>query len=390
MNKKQFIKDLVSESKLLDRFLKSKGIDPRFVSVDSKVSHSKSGEFAKWKRDRFDRFTNNLKAEQVNMDGQGKTTERQAVLNKRKQAQNEIPTPSGPGSHNEEVEIDEASTPAQQAAIAIRMKEKGYKSKVEKKPKGEYERKVDKYLKKKYAKEDVEHIDEADIYSIKNTKTGQIYHHSKYPITSKTKVYQQIKSKPGHEDATIHKNGKPVKEEIELDESKVKPIKVKIKDPTPTAAERLHARHQEIRKKSGLPDPSEYEKKLKKEDTFQDSYAATQTVSDGGNTPDDVTMKKERSKSARMIKSIYKRKNMKEDIYDHEKDDKSIETDGKKPKVTKVDKDVGSISSKPQAFAVLSGGKTMTGQPRDTIEIDPLLRVRPGQVEPTVKKVEKK
>jgi len=68
-------------------------------------------------------------------------------------------------------------------------------------------------------KEEVEGLDEADIYSIKNTKTGQIYHHSKYPITHKTKIYQQIKSKPGHEDATIHMNGKPVKEEVELDEA---------------------------------------------------------------------------------------------------------------------------------------------------------------------------
>ena len=32
--------------------------------------------------------------------------------------------------------------------------------------------------------------------------------------------------------------------------------------PTPTAAERLHAQHQKIRKASGLPDPSEYKKKL--------------------------------------------------------------------------------------------------------------------------------
>ena len=70
-------------------------------------------------------------------------------------------------------------------------------------------------------REEVEGLDEADIYSIKNTKTGQIYHHSKYPITHKTNIYQQIKSKHGHEDATIHMNGKPVKEDVEqIDELK--------------------------------------------------------------------------------------------------------------------------------------------------------------------------
>ena len=70
-------------------------------------------------------------------------------------------------------ELSEAANPAQQAAIAINMKKKGIKPKgmreevkryvpsphgtpVAKKPKGEYERKVDKYLKKKYNKEEVE------------------------------------------------------------------------------------------------------------------------------------------------------------------------------------------------------------------------------------------
>jgi predicted RNA binding protein YcfA (HicA-like mRNA interferase family) len=50
-------------------------------------------------------------------------------------------------------ELNEAANPAQQAAIAINMKKLG---KSPKQPKGEYERKVDKYLKKKYNKEEVE------------------------------------------------------------------------------------------------------------------------------------------------------------------------------------------------------------------------------------------
>ena len=43
---------------------------------------------------------------------------------------------------------------------------------------------------------------------------------------------------------------------------KPKPIKVNIKEPTPSAADRLYAKHQAIRKAKGLPDPSEYKKKL--------------------------------------------------------------------------------------------------------------------------------
>jgi len=40
-----------SEKELLHKYLTSKGINPLFVSKDTKISHSKSGEFLKWRRD---------------------------------------------------------------------------------------------------------------------------------------------------------------------------------------------------------------------------------------------------------------------------------------------------------------------------------------------------
>lgn len=64
-------------------------------------------------------------------------------------------------------------------------------------------------------------------------------------------------------------------------------------------------------------------------------------------------------KSARIIKSIYKGKMKKENIYDWEKDDK------------------------PNAKIVMSGGTTMTGQPRDTVEIEPVLKTRPNSAKPS-------
>ena len=64
-------------------------------------------------------------------------------------------------------------------------------------------------------------------------------------------------------------------------------------------------------------------------------------------------------KSARMIKSLYKKK-IKETTYDWEKDDK------------------------PSAKIVVKGGTTLTGQPRDTVEIEPALKTRPNQQKPTV------
>ena len=114
------------------------------------------------------------------------------------------------------------------------------------------------------------------------------------------------------------------------------------------------------------------------EDVFQDPQAATQTVFDGANNTNDTSNKKKQlSKSARIVKSLYKHHNMKEDTYDWEKDDKNQTSYGKKPKVTKDDEKSMTGGNKPQARAVLSGGTTLTGDERDTLEIDPMMKNRP-------------
>lgn len=119
---------------------------------------------------------------------------------------------------------------------------------------------------------------------------------------------------------------------------------------------------------------------MKKEDKFQDPQAATQTVG--------MEVENKGSRALRVIKRL--RRPVKEDMYDHEKEDKSIQTYGKKPKFEKVDKKDAEGEKKSNSAATLSGGKTLTGEPRDTIEIDPIMRVRPGQPDPTKDKDKKK
>ncbi|MFN9387960.1 MAG: hypothetical protein ACK6DF_00180 [Betaproteobacteria bacterium] len=41
----------ITEDAFLDKYLKSRGINPKFASKDQKVAHSKTGEFKKWKMD---------------------------------------------------------------------------------------------------------------------------------------------------------------------------------------------------------------------------------------------------------------------------------------------------------------------------------------------------
>jgi hypothetical protein len=119
-------------------------------------------------------------------------------------------------------------------------------------------------------------------------------------------------------------------------------------------------------------------KKNVKEDTYQDPHAATQTVFDGANNPDDTSpIKRQLSKSARMIKSLYKHNSMREELNDWEKEDKSVATSGKKSKLQNMDQKLG-LGEKPKAASIMSGGKTLTGTTRDDVEIDPVMKQRPG------------
>jgi len=88
--------------------------------------------------------------------------------------------------------------------------------------------------------------------------------------------------------------------------------------------------------------------------------------------------KKEMSKSARMIKALYKHHNVKEDMMDWEKGDKSTQSYGKKPNFKMTDKNADTSDTKFDARAVMKGGTTLTGQPRDMVEIDPSMKQRPG------------
>ena len=143
-----------------------------------------------------------------------------------------------------------------------------------------------------------------------------------------------------------------------------------------------------------------FKAKHQNEDVFADSQAATQSNFDGANSPDNTepqvsSRKKEMSKSARIIKSIYKRKGVTEELYDGEKEDKSVATYGKKPKMQKgvEGQDQQSLGdTTPQAAAVLKGGKTLTGQTRDTLEIDPMMRrpLRPDQKQADKKEINNK
>lgn len=143
-----------------------------------------------------------------------------------------------------------------------------------------------------------------------------------------------------------------------------------------------------LQRKHGMKPGYEDQRKQTAENTL-DPKAATEAPVGPGECGCSETSdkKKQLTKSARMIKNLYKKKNMKEETYDWEKDDKAQQTKGVKIEVPKKEASFG--ENKPEARIVMSGGKTMTGEKRDTVEIDPLMAKRnntPDQFEKPNKK----
>lgn len=283
-----------SKDPLLMRFLKSRGVDPRYVSKDTMIGHSKSGEYAKWKKDHM--------AESMTIQ-HSPTQERLHKLKRSIHMHKEIRSE----------EVDKKDTVTFDIPLLIRVLE--------------------------LAREDLK--SDPDLHKVVEKL---INIRDKGVLTMDD--YDYVAN---------------IKEDFEITESDCK-CSMNSKEWEKVA----QARSEKWRRKRLKID----------EDKFQDSQAATQTV---GMEVNDDSKVKQRSKSARMIKALYKKHRMKEETYDHEKEDKSVATYGKKPKMKKVDDTDNLGENKPKAAAVLSGGKTLTGQNRDTVEIDPMMKGRPDQ-----------
>ena len=458
-----------TETELLARYLNSRGVNPRFVTRDTKIAHAKSSEYAKWKADHIERFAREeveVKEDHVAIAmGKQLDDEGSMILNQLDQiarsvemlrpvikkpdmqvpawvqskvtlATDYIDTVANYMTSNNE-KVNEAKKPKPTALDKFR------KSAAEREKKhAEIEKNLSKdgsgmtasidRLEKHLNKEETEQIDE------KNVPTSpEKWARAKAAAKSKFAVYPSAYANGWASKKYKAMGGgwKSVKEEIEqldkvssseveqIDELKKSTVFSWLKKQPVVPEKKPGMTRKDFNKKiktsskswnraldrlAGYKPTSEavgvsktketqFHKKLDslvhntfgkrkdelkmKEDAFQDTQAATQMPFDGANTTNDTDMMKRReaTKSARIIKSIYKRKNMKEDMNDWEKEDKSVQTYGKKPKLGTTDKNDNVGENKPEARAVMAGGKTLTGQPRDMVEIDPSMKNRPDR-----------
>jgi hypothetical protein len=317
----------ISESPNLNRYLLSRGFDPKHTPKDIKVAHSKSNAFKTWQRQHFNEDLT-TKHTGTGVDHKtdlsvSPTMKRAATLTKAKKHY-EVPNP--PGTMRKEETLDEISLGDYKQKAQAQSKE------LKKHTKGEYgdiaKRMLDrrnKGLKMASKREKAEHQDTVDMTEEKKDKRSASEKMSDY-ANKRHKVYQDIQNK---QKDLMKKWNDDHKDQPHLQV----PVPEDVGDPMAAI--------------KGVPVPES---------------------------------------RAQKIKAIYKKK-VAEDTYDSEKDDKYAEnpTFGKKPKLKQVDdKSVdGGFSKTPQAAAILTGGTTLTGQKRDMVEIDPKMKnPRPGQSDP--------
>lgn len=422
-----------AEEGLLHRYLMSRGIDPRYVTKDVRISHSKSGQFLKWKSQHNQDNVRDPMSEEVDKKDTV-TLDIPLIIRVLELAREDLKSDMDLHRVVEKlIEIRNKGTLTmddyefianikEDYAHIIESKEGNYggdyqssvlavKAKAEKKPvdmKSLAARMQASYAKdKKEVKEGAPIVVMPAPIDVRNPKKefkkldlDKIGTPAKPPSTEK----RGVKGRPGqrpmptYEETVSEGNGYDdnrtgfAKKPREDDEGYGKP-KFKAKS-TMDRPHTVHIDGKPWKKFSNGHQANAAVNTLTakgkkataiahfKENALDGATEQTST-GDGYTNMNPTLVKQQLSKSARMIKAIYKHhKVVKEDTYDHEKDDKSIATYGKKPKVTEMDKDVDAEKQKIKAAAVLSGGSTLTGEPRDTVEIDPIMRVRPGQPDP--------
>jgi hypothetical protein len=397
----------IAEDAALNTYLKSRGINPEFATKDQKVAHSKTGQFIKWKRDHMlESITEAIDKMDVIMfdipllirmleyarEDAKTDMDLHKVVEKlihiRKKGVLTMKDYNFVTRLKEDLDLDESHIAI---AMGQMMDDEGSMvlnqlDQMERAVKmvrdhigTDYEKQLPAWVQSKLTLA-TDYIDTVGNYlSSKNEDVNEAASAS----IRMYKALQQAKEKREREERLGNEllNKKPAETQPKKQdmtevappgfEGTVKAMKKykKIDNPWALAWSMKNKGYKSHKKSDGTP----------KNENYQDPMAASSMPNDGANSPDDVMPKDKNkkliqmSKSARIIKSIYKRKGMKEEIYDHEKADKSVATYGKKPKIQTTG---DSTMEKPQAAAIMTGGTTLTGEKRDTIEIDPMMKMR--------------
>jgi hypothetical protein len=377
----------IAESASLEKYLLSKGINPKSLSMATKVAHAKSSAFMVWQKNHMNEEHDSVK----------KPLKKESDTSV-KGNQNSNPV------HNEEVQIDEgkmgelsadigqhidkhiANYKARGGAEHLMSKIDDTAKKIASSHKMEHEHAhkfVSDYVEGKLH-ESAEQIDELKKSTLASYVKGAI---ADRELSATGASFRS--GKAGDEYNKADETPKEIKRGKGIETALSKLTKEDVKEETVNeVSSELLDRYKTGAKKSAAAATAngQHGKALKRWTGHMKATGKQIEKTTAGIRK--ALNKEELSYSARIIKEILN-KVVKEDLYDHEKEDKSVASYGKKPNHDKADDKDSKGENKPKAAAVLSGGTTLTGSPRDTVEIDPMMRVRPGQPDPT-KKEDKK
>lgn len=416
----------ISESPSLNKYLMSRGFDPKHITKDIKVAHSKSNQFKLWQQHHMmeDLTTKHTGAgvDHKTDLSVSPTKKRLNTLVKAKAHYN-IPTPPGT-MRKEDVELNEDDYFGKDASDMIKKSHEHHAAAQVAKNKGDH----------------AEH-----------ERLSKLSSDTHKAAMAKAKEYRENPKNKASVERGINKNmsgaakdygkGRYMGDSVELDGDQLDEISLgdyKQKAQAQTKELKKHtkgeyggiAQRMLDRRNKGLKMVSKREHKIETSSDVteekKDSRSASEKMSDYAvkrhkvyqgiankqkelmkkwnddhkdephlqvTIPEDVGSPMAAIKGvpvpesmAQKIKAMYKKKVV-EDTYDSEKDDKYGQnpTFGKKPVMksidNKSDRNVDGVKTK--AAAVLTGGTTLTGQKRDTVQIDPQLNnPRPGQTDP--------
>jgi hypothetical protein len=414
-----------ARSNLLQQFYKSKGWNVNYISKNKKVSQSKTGDFIKWKRDhgiyeedQIDEVSNELLGRYANDEKPVAESFRpmdeprydlsiaarqkradNAAKAKKEEPKKEQPKKQGVAEAKDEGEYDYEGAMAKTQLQTICRNAEALKDMLdddENLPEW-VQAKITKaedyittsldYLKSTDELEEEINLDEA---LSKNSTAYNFIHdfvHSDNPkFDGKSKAQRMQMALAAYyamqkRSRTKNEEVEPIEElnkdtlysyvnKSEKDQDKQfttigKALKNKIDAKSGNAAG-----HKFTRRSLGI---NRAEKRLEQEGVG-DPQAATQSPADGANGGEEVAPRKTTKK---IVKEFYAlARKVQEDMYDWEKDDKAAKPYGKKPSVKKYDGVENIGDNKPNARLILKGGKTLTGEPRDTVEIDPMMNNR--------------
>lgn len=410
--KANITEETLSETALLNRYLKSRGINPEFVSKDQKVAHSKTNQFKVWMQShvndpikeglsmqhtptqkRLHALRKSLHYHQeIRVAGANKQLHSEAV-DKKDTITFDIPLLIRVLEFaREELKSDILLHKMVERLISIRgkgtltMNQYGKIVKEEAEALGEsYGARADKLLAHSHSlyRQSTKETDPAKKEKMvqMSSKAHKVFmkakeQHFKRNPEAQAAHNQKIMSGIGkdYKDQEAKRGIGHVRDHVEVEGETIKEGSAALRFAQALKRERETRELKDATRKAREAQGSKTQQKPvpTKEDFFHGSAAAVGMPFDGANNTDD-TIPAKRSNTAKIVKSMVKK--IKEDIYDHEKEDKPVTTPGRKTRLQKLGIDTTTKES-PQAAAVLTGGKTLTGEPRDTIEIDPMMKMK--------------